>query len=114
MLLMRSKAARESKFVVAVSCLVLIMTASLFLHYSLDGILGPSRFEAIEKAPAKGFEGVRQKVTDRPALALYKTAVHLSFLSSFSLLRFDFKQNLRTWPVLSNGLERSPPSFTVL
>ena len=30
-------------------------------------------------------------------------------LLSSSALRFDLKQNLSTWPVLSNRLERSPP-----
>lgn len=114
---MRCKAARESKFVLAVPYLLLITVTSLFLHYSLDGIPGQSRVEAIEKAPIKALEAARPKAykgANKPGLALNKTAVHLSFISSFSLLRFDFKQNLRTWPVLSNGLERSPPSFTVL
>ena len=107
---MRWKAARESKFVLAVSYLLLITIVSLFLHYYLEGILVPSRLEAFQNAPGKGFEGVRQKAVDGPALAVNKAS--LRFVSSLSLLRFDLKQNLRTWPVLSNGLARSPPTFT--
>jgi hypothetical protein len=108
-MLERFKAAKESKLVLAITCLLLIAIASLFLHYSVDGTLGASKFEAIEKASAKGFNGIRQKSADRPALVVNKG--DLPFVPSFSLFRFDFKQNLRTWPVLSNGLERSPPTL---
>lgn len=31
-----------------------------------------------------------------------------------SFLRFDFKQNLRHWPVLSGDISRSPPFFAAL
>ena len=113
-MLLTFKGLRESKIVLAVPYLLVITVTSLLLQYSFDGILGQSRFEAVEKAPIKGPEGIRQKVANKPGLALNKTTVNLSFVSSFSLLRFDFKQNLRTWPVLSNGLERSPPVFRVL
>ena len=95
----------------AIPYLLLVTVTSLFLHYySGDGIFGRSRFAVIEKAPIKTPEGARQKAANKPGLALSKIT-GLSFLYSFSLFRFDFKQNLRTWPVLSNGRERSPPSF---
>jgi hypothetical protein len=113
-MLMSWKAAREPKFILAVSYLLVITVTSLFLHYSLDGMPGQSRIEAIEKAPIKGLEGPRQKAANKSGLAINKSTANLSLVSSFSLLRFDFKQNLRTWPVLSNDLERSPPVFTVL
>ena len=106
-----SNGLKESNLVLAVPYLLLITVTLLFLHYSLDGVLGQSRFEAVEKAPTKGPEGARQKALNRQGLALNKITVNLGFLSAFSLLGFDFKQNLRTWPVLSNGLERSPPSL---
>jgi len=109
-MLQRFNGAKESKFVLAVPYLLLVTVTSLFLHYSGDGILGHSRFVAVEKAPMKTPEGASQKAASKPGLALNKIT-GLSFLYSFSLLRFDFKQNLRTWPVLSNGRERSPPSF---
>jgi hypothetical protein len=105
------KAAKESKFLLVVLCLLLITIAPWFATYFLDEVAGPSRLEAIGKAPTKSLSGLRQKITDRPALVINKTKVNLNFVSYSFLLRFDFKQNLRAWPVLSNDLERSPPSL---
>jgi hypothetical protein len=51
-----------------------------------------------------------EKHKARVQLALHTSAGDLSFGFSLSFLRFDFKQNLRTWPVLATGIERSPPS----
>ena len=67
------------------------------------------RFHVVQKV-SKGHDGAQQKAAGRPALALNKTATNLSFVFSLSLLRFDFKQNLRTWPILANNIARSPPS----
>jgi hypothetical protein len=108
-MLLSLKAARESKFLLAVSYLLLITIASWCGTYFLDEVLSLSRFEAIGKSPTKILAGLRQKITDRPALVVNKTKVNLNFVSYSFLLRFDFKQNLHAWPVLSNDLERSPP-----
>jgi hypothetical protein len=108
---MSLKAARESKFLLAVSCLLLITITPWFATCFLDEVSDPSRLEAIGKAPTKSLSGLRQKITDRPVLVINKTKVNLNFVSYSFLLRFDYKQNLRAWPVLSNDLERSPPSI---
>ena len=98
----------------AVSYLLLITIASWFGTYFFDEVLGPSRFEAIGKTPTTSLAGLRQKIADRPVLAVSKTKVKLNFVSYSFLLRFDLKQNLRSWPVLSNDLERSPPYVRAL
>ena len=67
------------------------------------------RFHVVQKV-SKGHDGAQQKAAGRPALALNKAATNLSFVFSLSLLRFDFKQNLRTWPILANNIARSPPA----
>jgi hypothetical protein len=105
------KQLRASRVSRAVCYLLLISLTSLFLHYSIDGILGQSRSGALQNAPIKGPDGARLKIANKPGLALNKITINLSFLSAFSLIRFDLKQNLRLWPVLSDGLQRSPPSF---
>jgi hypothetical protein len=107
-------ATRKYKLPLVVSGLLVIAISPLILHYCVDGAPGHSRLEAIDKGPFKSPEGVRQKATNRPALALHKTKVNLNFVSYSFLLRFDLKQNLRSWPVLSNDLERSPPFLPVL
>lgn len=50
---------------------------------------------------------------DRPSIAPSKIVGALGLSLSSSSLRFDLKQNLSTWPVLSNGHERSPPLLLV-
>jgi hypothetical protein len=78
-------------------------------HYDSDRRSGPSRSEAISKITSKSLEGVRLKATHRLALAVRRANVKLNFVSYSFIRRFDFKQNLRLWPALANGLERSPP-----
>jgi hypothetical protein len=98
----------------ALSLLLVIAISALLVHRSADGTPEPSRFEAIPKFSFKTFEGVRQKLTHRPVLAVSRAKVNVAFVSYSFLLRLDFKQNLRLWPVLSNDLERSPPFLAVL
>jgi hypothetical protein len=83
-------------------------------HYCDKGTGGPSRSEAVWKTPSKSLEGVRLKATHRLALEVRRANVKLNFVSYSFIRRFDFKQNLRLWPVLANDLERSPPLFTRL
>jgi hypothetical protein len=106
----------RSNLLRAASWLLLITVGVVLLNHALDGIRSShSRSDAVERASAKGIEGIRQKTIDRPVLVLHSTVVKLTSSSSLSLLRFDFKQNLRIWPVLSNDLERSPPyRFTAI
>jgi len=94
--------------------LLVIAISALLVHSSAGGTQDPSRFEAIAKFPFKSFEGVRQKLAHRPVLAVSRAKVNVACLSYSFLLRLDFKQNLRLWPVLSNDLERSPPFLAVL
>jgi hypothetical protein len=96
------------------SLLLVVAIAALLVRSSSGGTQGPSQLEAIAKFPFKSFEGIRQKATHRPVLAVSRAKVNVAFVSFSFLLRLDFKQNLRLWPVLSNDLERSPPFIAVL
>ena len=75
----------------------------------MDGIVDQSRAVAPERIKARSDDLFRSKHNAPEDLAL-RSAAGLSFVRSLSQLRFDFKQNLRTWPVLATGIERSPPS----
>ena len=93
---------------------VLLVTFAIFFlspDYSMDGIVDPARIVAPEKTKTRIDDPFRDKHNGPADLAINRSASGLSFGSSLSLLKFDFKQNLRTWPVLSNGIERSPPSL---
>jgi hypothetical protein len=93
---------------------ILLVTFTIFFFspdYSMDGIVDEPRIVAPEKTKTRINDPLRGKHNGPADLALNRSASGLSFGSSLSLLRFDFKQNLRTWPVLSNGIERSPPAF---
>jgi hypothetical protein len=111
-MVLRGNTSRKCKL--ALCGLLVITISSLFLHVSTEEPLEHLRLAAIEKVPFKTPEGVRQKATHRPGPALHKSKVNLNFVSYSFLLRFDFKQNLRTWPVLANDLERSPPFLSGL
>lgn len=50
----------------------------------------------------------------QPALAFLGVITALRPFMPSSFLRFDFKQNLRHWPVLSGDISRSPPFFAAL
>jgi hypothetical protein len=78
--------------------------------YSMDGIVDQSRAVASERIKVRHDDTLRGKHSASADLALLQSAAGMNIGFSLSLLRFDLKQNLRTWPVLATGIERSPPS----
>jgi hypothetical protein len=91
------------------AALIVTAVAIRVAHYCDKGAGGPSRSEAVSKIPSKSLEGVKLKATHRLAFAVRQANVKLNFVSYSLIRRFDFKQNLRLWPILVNDLERSPP-----
>jgi hypothetical protein len=77
--------------------------------YSMDGIVDQARITVTEKNKLRAVDLFRERHNRPVDLAFIISASGLSFIASLSLLRFDFKQNLRTWPVLATGIQRSPP-----
>lgn len=96
---------------VVLACLLLAGFALLFLYpeRSPVGIVDQSRVVAPERIKTRTDGPLGEKHKGPAQLALHTSAGDLSFGFSLSFLRFDFKQNLRTWPVLATGIERSPP-----
>lgn len=82
--------------------------------YFYDGVIAKAGASAIGKPVAKYFPGSRHQSDVPSCLGLSKIAGDLGLRFTASLFRFDLKQNLSTWPVFSNGLARSPPTFAVL
>ena len=114
-MLLHSLQEAGSKFASGISCLLLITVFALFLPYSSEGSFEQSRFNTISKTLAQNPDAIKKKATKRLAVVAPNEAqVSLFFDSYPHLLGFDRKQNLRTWPVLSNRLERSPPFFGFL
>ncbi len=112
MLQFRSRAKSRATRVVCYLALMAIAVRTFDL--GAETISSHFRFHVIQNGAAKGQDAVQQKTANRPALALNKVATDLSFVLSLSLLRFDFKQNLRTWPVLANDIARSPPPASLV
>jgi hypothetical protein len=90
--------------------LALITIAARTFDLGAETLTSYFRFHVFQKVSPKGQDGAQQKAAGGPALALNKTATDLSFVFSLSLLRFDFKQDLRTWPILANDFARAPPA----
>lgn len=81
--------------------------------WSYDGLVvkGDS---AVSKPVAEGFFRFRHCAEGNRWVGLQKIPTAPNAPLSSSALRFDLKQNLSIWPVLANGLERSPPFLRVL
>src|SRR5262245_18057953 len=108
-MLRREFHARARVAVPGVFCyLALITIVAATFVLGAETLSSHFRFHVGQKV-AKGHDGAQQTAAGKPALALNKTATNLSFVLSLSLLRFDFKHNLRTWPILANNIARSPP-----
>jgi hypothetical protein len=97
---------------VALTYLLLVGFGLFFLHpkFLMVGIVDQSRIVAPERIKTRTDETLSDKHMTAADLALNRSAAGLSFGFSSSFLRFDFKQNLHTWPVVATGIERSPPS----
>jgi hypothetical protein len=106
----RSKKSRLCR--VALSWLLSVSFAIHFLYpeFAMIGVVDQSRIVALDRLKARADERFDGKDNTSEDLALHRGAGVLSFGLSLSALRFDFKQNPRTWPVLGTGIERSPPS----
>ncbi|MBI4524108.1 MAG: hypothetical protein HY695_09890 [Deltaproteobacteria bacterium] len=90
---------------------VLLVSFTLLVlapDYSVDGIVRQPRIHVAEEN-AKKYAPAFSHGSKDADLALNKIARNFTFVV-FSLLKFDLKQNLHTWPVLATGIERSPPS----
>jgi hypothetical protein len=97
---------------VALSFVLSVAFAIFFLcpYYVMIGIVDQSRTVAVEKIKTRTDDTFSGKHNPPRDAALNQTAAGLSSGIALSRVRFDFKQNLRTWPVLAAGIERSPPS----
>lgn len=80
-------------------------------EFSLVGIVDRARAPISDHLGTSPFEKHRTDQHRSGEIPYHRAAPGVSFGSYQSLFRFDFKQNLRLWPVLAAGVERSPPSL---
>lgn len=101
----------QKRFYIAVAIVVVLQLVSITVApaLSFDGLLVKAGDSSIGKPNAHCFSRFRYCANVHPSFAPSKIAGVSGLPLSSSALRFDLKQNLSTWPVLSNRLERSPP-----
>ena len=92
-----------------VSFAAVLAIAALSLNLSFEAIRSPFGFKMFQKSPGKGLETAGLKPENKLPLVLNEDTGELSLVASLSRLCSDSKQNVRTWAILSNQLERSPP-----
>jgi hypothetical protein len=97
---------------VALAVMLQIVLVTVTPELSYDGLLAKGG-SAIGKPIANCFSRVRPCGHADSWLGMGKIAGAPGFFLSSSSLRFDLKQNLSNWPVLSDGLERSPPLLLI-
>lgn len=96
---------------VAIGLWLTLALLALALDHSLQRATAHADSGSIEQPIANKHPGARHRADIQPKAALSKVAGAPALLPRVSFLRVDLKQNLTTWPVLSNPVERSPPSL---
>jgi hypothetical protein len=101
----------RKKIYIAVAITVVLQLALITVApaLSFEGLLVKAGDSSIGKPFAHCFPRFRHCANVQPSLTPGKIAGVSGLPLSSAALRFDLKQNLSTWPVLSNRLERSPP-----
>jgi hypothetical protein len=95
----------------ALALLLPITLLALALDYSFHRAAPNTSAVGIEQPLAHKHHGARVRADIHPSPALSKVADAPALPPSVFFLRVDLKQDLTTWPVLSNYIERSPPFF---
>jgi hypothetical protein len=95
---------------VAIGLWLAVALLALALDSSFQRALAHAESGGIEQPVVNKHPGARHRADIQPKAVPSKLAGAPALLPRVSFLRFDLKQNLTTWPVLSNHVERSPPS----
>lgn len=110
---MKLRFQKKSSLAVAVAVALQLAWITVIPAWSYDGLVVKGG-SAIGKSVANGLLRFRHCADIDRWTGLYKIPNIPGVAFSSSALRFDRKQDLSLWPVLSNGLERSPPFLRVL
>lgn len=97
-------------FVWAVALGVLTLTFTSSVENSSSG----PAFDAVSMVASKSGRIVETDSYEQPALVFLGVLADVAPFVHASFLLFDFKQNLRRWPVLAGDISRSPPFFAAL
>lgn len=110
-LAMRAGLQKRINIAVAIAVVLQLALITVAPAFSYDGSLVKAGDSSIGKPFAQCLPRFRHCANVHPSLRTIKIAGASGLPLSSASLRFDLKQNLSTWPVLSNGIERSPPPF---
>ena len=94
-------------FVGAVALGILTLTFTYAIENSPSGAV----FDAVSPAGSKSWRMVESASYEQPGLAFLGVLADVAPFVHASFLLFDFKQNLRHWPVLAGDISRSLPFF---
>ena len=97
-------------FVWAVALGILLLTFARTVEHSASSLA----FDAVSLAASKSGRIVESDSYEQPGLVFLGVLADVAPFVHASFLRFDFKQNLRRWPVLAGDISRSPPFFAAL
>lgn len=100
---------RKLKIAVAVAVLLQIALVTVMSAIAYDGRLIPAGESSFVKPVLLCFARPQVCKNSGTWFGLGKIPGVSGVALSAASLRFDLKQNLSTWPVLSNGNGRSPP-----
>lgn len=79
--------------------------------YAIENSLSGAVFDAVSPAGSKSWRMVESASYEQLGLAFLGVLADVAPFVHASFLLFDFKQNLRHWPVLAGDISRSPPFF---
>lgn len=93
------------------ACLLIAAVAAMFVLHWVDETLDRYNLNVFAATIGKIPGALKSKLVTALTAPLHGYKPKPSFNFSLSVLGFDLKQNLQTWPVVSGNLERSPPIF---
>jgi hypothetical protein len=93
-----------------IASLLVVAWIAMFTYQWAHHETSRSDLNVFTSTPMKIPGAMKQKIDNALSEALNSAQTKPGLIVMLFLLRFDLKQNLQTWPVLSGDLERSPPA----
>jgi hypothetical protein len=94
----------------AVALGILTLTITRAVEHSASGLAS----DAVSPAGSKSGRILESDNYEQPGMVFFGVLADVAPFVHASFLRFDFKQNLRHWPLLVGDISRSPPFFAAL
>jgi hypothetical protein len=97
-----------------IACVVALGVLVMTFARASEASASDPRFDVVSLVGGKSGRIVEAASCNQPALVFLGVMADVQPFVPSSFLLFDFKQNLRHWPVLAGDISRSPPLFAAL